>query len=505
MSEVRAEEIPAEERGEETVEELIPQQLGIGALAHDAVIYGGTRVALKSLAFLLVPLYAHFLTRSQFGVLELILAATAFIDSFIDLSGTLARFYFDRDEPGWRRQAITLFLAIESIYPLFLLGGLIIASRPIADLVLGNPAYAALLVIALCDLYLTNIVDVPLALCRLRRKPWTFAGYTAARAVPQILLSVLLVAVLHMRVKGILIASLSAACIIFVVTAREYVHDLTRRVDWSVGREMISFSWPTIVSALSFYALNLLDRFFVRHYHGLADNGLYGVGFRYSQIVLVGVFAFRMGWPQWHYSWLHSGRHQQMVARGANYYFLGIGFLTVLVSAWILPLFHLIMPERYWAGTRAVAPLSLAALGTGAYMVAGVGLNVTKRMRLIPPTALAGGAIAIGLYFLLIPPYSYVGAAWATAASFGALGLIVAAVSQRIYPIPWDFRRLVPAIGLTVGLSVASLGVDAWMPLGASLPVRVAITLAFPAILLAVGFFTPSDRAAFRRLVLRGR
>ena len=115
---------------------------------------------------------------------------------------------------------------------------------------------------------------------------------------------------------------------------------------------MISFGWPTIVSAFSFYALNLLDRFFVKHYHGAAETGLYGVAFRYSQIVLVGVFAFRMGWPQWHYSWLNTDRHPQMVARGASWFFGALGFLVVLVSAWILPIFHLLMPEHYWEATR---------------------------------------------------------------------------------------------------------------------------------------------------------
>ena len=54
-------------------------------------------------------------------------------------------------------------------------------------------------------------------------------------------------------------------------------------------REMLEFSWPTILSGIAFYALNFLDRFFVAHYHGTADTGLYGAAFRYGQVVVVGV------------------------------------------------------------------------------------------------------------------------------------------------------------------------------------------------------------------------
>ena len=119
---------------------------------------------------------------------------------------------------------------------------------------------------------------------------------------------------------------------------------------------MLEFSWPTILSGIAFYALNFLDRFFVAHYHGTADTGLYGAAFRYSQVVVVGVFAFRMGWSQWHFSWLNTERHPQMVSRGANYFFFAIGFLVALVSLWILPLFHLLMPAiRLEATTRAAA------------------------------------------------------------------------------------------------------------------------------------------------------
>ena len=210
--------------------------------------------------------------------------------------------------------------------------------------------------ISLIDLYLTNIVDISMSLTRLRRKPWRFAFYALTRGLTYVTLAVLLVSVWELGVKGILVASLTAACLVFVVSAREYVSDLTRRLDWSVGREMVSFGWPTIVSAFAFYGLNLADRFIVRAYHGAAETGLYAVAFRYSQIVLVGVFAFRMGWPQWHYSWLNTERHPEMVARGANWFFGVIGFLVVLVSAWILPIFHLLMPEKFWGATEAVPP-----------------------------------------------------------------------------------------------------------------------------------------------------
>jgi hypothetical protein len=78
------------------------------------------------------------------------------------------------------------------------------------------------------------------------------------------------------------------------------------------------------------------------------------------------------------------------------------------------------------------------------------------------------------------------------------MALLVGIVSQRIYPVPWDYRRLGLAIGTTTGLALASLAVDAWMPFAVSLPVRVGLLAAYPAALVLGGFFPPSDRAAIR-------
>ena len=223
-----------------------------------------------------------------------------------------------------------------------------------------------------------------------------------------------------------------------MLTLREYVFDLTRRIDWRVGLEMIQFAWPGIIGGLAFYGLNLLDRFFVKHYHGLADAGLYGVAFRYSQVVVVAVLAFRMGWTPWHYPWLRSGRHPQMVVARRELLLLRDRLprrrRLGLDPAGLSPAHARELLGRDQSGRPARA----RRRGTGGYTVFAVGLNVTKRMRLLPPLAVCGAGLAVGLYFALIPPFSFVGAAWATVGAMAGLSLLVLAVSNRIYPVPWD-------------------------------------------------------------------
>jgi O-antigen/teichoic acid export membrane protein len=157
-----------------------------------------------------------------------------------------------------------------------------------------------------------------------------------------------------------------------------------------------------------------------------------------------------------------------------------------------------LMPERFWEATYAVPPLALAAAGTGAFTVFAVGVNVTKRMRLLLPLSGASAVLAIGLYFLLIPPFSFLGAAWATATSFAAMAVGMLVIGQRIYPVPWQWRRIVLAVAATIALCLAALALDAWVPFYASLAARAALTLAYPLVLVALGFFPRNDLEAMR-------
>ena len=140
------------------------------------------------------------------------------------------------------------------------------------------------------------------------------------------------------------------------------------------------------------------------------------------------------------------------------------------------------------AGGRAARP---RGDGTGAYTVSAVGLNVTKRMRLLLPCSAAAALLAIGLYFLLIPPFGFVGAAWATAGGLWSRWRSSSASSPSGSTRCPGSGEPRPRGRAHARALLASLAVDAWVPFDASLAVRVVITLAYPPVLLALGGFLP--------------
>ena len=100
-------------------------------------------------------------------------------------------------------------------------------------------------------------------------------------------------------------------------------------------------------------------------------------------------------------------------------------------------------------------------------------------------------------------------AAWTTVLGFGILALLVYFVSNKWYPIPYEWRRLITlsaASALTLGAAWAigwSLGVSVYQPFGSLVAGQLAMTpalLVFPLVLWAARFFTPEERRIIGRL-----
>jgi O-antigen/teichoic acid export membrane protein len=492
---------------------------GYRLLLKDSVIYGTGRALQKLLMALLLPLYTAFLTPADYGILGMVVTVTTFLDVFVTLGFDVAfsRFYFDDTSPEGRRKVITNVFYVSTVYPAILIGTCGVLMPRLAPLLLGEE-YAAgdwrYFAVALATLFFTNLNDLPFALFRLEHKPWRFTAYVFARIAVQIPLSIVFVAVFNWGAMGVLVANLVTASSLQFSLLPTYAGKLNRLPDPKVLRPMLAFAVPALFTGISFYWLKLSDRFFLLHYQGKAEVGLYTVANALAQPLYIVLMAFRMAWPQWHYSRLGDReRHKQLVARSSTYFLALNGFVLVLLGLGLPLITHVLLNERFWSVAPVTFLLAVSISIYGVYFIFWVGANVAKKNTMIPVFFAISSAANIGLNFLFVPTYGMWAAAWATVAGYGILAGTIYFYSRRYYPIPYEWPRLLKLLAATV-LSLATVGAVMQVTgLSTSMPLpglvwRTATTLpallVFPLVLFATGFFTPGERARlfgpFRRL-----
>jgi O-antigen/teichoic acid export membrane protein len=488
---------------------------GYSLLLKDSVIYGGGRMLQKFLTALMLPLFTAFLTKADYGIVGMVVTVTTFLDVFVTLGFDVAftRFYFDDKDAGHRSKIITHVFYVDFFYPAILLGVLIAFMPQISSLIMGGSGYAIYFDIGIATLFFTNLSDLPFTLLRLEHRPWTFTSYTIARVLIQVPMAVVFLAVFHWGPAGYLGANLVTAVILNLAALPIYVRKLRFLWDAKLMRAMLDFAIPAMFTAVSFFFLKLSDRFFLQHYQGLAVVGLYTVANSLSQPLYIVGMAFRMAWPQWHYAKLNEPElHKRMVSRSSTYFMAFNAALLVLVGVYLPVVIHVLLADDFWSIGPTTFVLTLSVAMYNLYFIFWIGANVAKKNRLIPVITLIASGVNIGLNFLLVPVYGMYAAAWTTTIGFTILAVLVYFVSNRYYPIPYEWRRLITlgaAAALTLGAAWAiglAAGVGVHEPLLHLILGELAMTpalLVFPLVLWATRFFTPGERKKLRALTRR--
>ena len=99
--------------------------------------------------------------------------------------------------------------------------------------------------------------------------------------------------------------------------------------------------------------------------------------------------------------------------------------------------------------------------------------------------------VNVALNLALIPPYGMMGAAVATVAAYTVMFAGMAWWAQRVYPVPYQWRRVLTAAAAGVALAAAG-------KLARRRPARRdrCSSLAYPLALVPLGFYLPVERRA---------
>lgn len=197
--------------------------------------------------------------------------------------------------------------------------------------------------------------------------------------------------------------------------------------DWREVREGILFSVPMILPSLSFFFLKLGDRFVINYYHGLEAVGYYSFGWTFintiysftSSLIMNVMIPYAV---RGHNENNHAER-DRVLTRALKYSLVTYIAAVGLFIAGSRPMLGLIARRDYSA---ALDVLPTIAVGCAMLILAYPAhylLLLSKRTVHIMLIDAAGLALSLGLNLLLVPHYSYHGAAVATALGFGAVAL----------------------------------------------------------------------------------
>ncbi len=463
-------------------------------LGKHSVIYGLGGLVQRILAVLLLPVYTRYLSPADYGVVETLIALTTVLVIVLRLgiANAFIRFYFDSKEAAHRRLVLrTSFWFTMGMATLGLVAGLAFSGE-ISTALFGSSDDAELVAAAMVSLWAQMNYEQLTSLFRVEERSVAYVTASLANIFLTIGATLLLVVHFEAGPLGVIVGNFTGTLVVYAALIGYRREQLGLQFDRSLLRQMNRFGLPLVPSALFLWVTAFSDRFFLVKLADTEEVGLYSVGVRIASALALLLTAFRTAWPAFGYSIEDDREARRTYAFVLTYLVLIMSWAATslaLLSPWLV---DWIAAPSFSSASTVVGPLAFAVVPFAGYVVMFIGIGRARRTQFNWVITGAAAAVNVALNLTLIPRYGMMGAAVATVAAYSTMFAGMIWWAQHVFPVPYQWRRVVTAAATAVLLVLVGKLVDS------GLAVAVALTLAYPLALLPAGFYLPVERKIIR-------
>ena len=468
-------------------------------LARHSAIYGLGAIVSRFIAVLLLPLYTRYLKPADYGAVETLLALSAVLVTLLrgGISTAFFRFWFDSPDQSHRRVVLrTSFWYTMTAATCGLAAGWIFADW-ISDALFGTTDRTWLVRAVFVALWAQMNFEQLTSVFRVEERSIAFVTASLVNIAITIGATVFFVVSLEWGATGLVVGNFTGTLCVYAALLFYRREQLGLQFDWRLYKAMEKFGLPLVPSGLFLWVVNFVDRLLLVKLASTRDVGLYSIGIRLSSAITLLFVAFRTAWPAFAYSIDDDREARSTYAYVLTYLLLIACWVALglgLLAPWIV---RLLTTPKFYDASTVVAPLAFGSALFAGYVVVAIGVGRSRRTQFNWVVTGVGAVVNVGLNLILIPPYGMMGAAIATVAAYAVMFVGMTWRAQHIYPVPYQWRRVVTLGAVAVSLVV--IGNTLSVPLAGA----IALTAVYPLALLPFGFYLPAERRRLRMLLAR--
>lgn len=404
-----------------------------------------SNLVLKAASFFLLPLYTKYLTPDQLGVTDSITSISSFLFPILVFSfdSAFSAFYYDREDEEYKKKVFNtvfffvLFTSMVSI-------GLLIFAKPLSVLLFDTEEYAFAFSISLVSIAL-NMWYLPFSLVlRIQNRMLSFSIISVVTSLMMILLNIYFVAELQL---GYLAMILSTAIVhilqvvLFGFVSRAKI-DL-RQFDKKLFRRMFKYALPMLPTTISNWILNLSDRYMLLYFKGEFEVGLYGIAFRFNNVINVITNAILTAYTTYAFASKNDDNAKEQYVKVLNAIFIILGFICFIVALFSKEIVVLMTEKSYHSSYKLIGPLLFGKLFYTLSSILGYGFAYAKKSKYFLYPSFIGMVLNVILNIILIPLYGGYAAAITTLIGYGVMMLVTYYLAQKVYPCPYEMKKII--------------------------------------------------------------
>jgi O-antigen/teichoic acid export membrane protein len=472
----------------------------LNRFARHTVVYTLGNVLYRGGAFLLLPLYTRLLTPADYGVIDLISITTYLIQTLLSsgIAHATMRFYFEYENEEEGRAVVSTSLIVTFVVNLAVALLLSLTAPFVSRVLFHTPDHALAIRIVWIGMVLEISREICLGFIRAREQSLIFAAAALTQLLTQVGANLITVWYLRMGVLGIFVGNFVAVLSIWTVLVTFTLRQCGVHVRLPLMRPILRYGYPLMLSGIVSAGVQSADRYLLRFFTNLSAVGLYALAAKIASIpTILLVQPFNTSFGAFRFTVMNQPTAPVTYSRVLTYYVVVATFAVLGVTVMSEEMLRLLTGPQFWPSYRLVPLVIIPSLMGGVSYCLQTGIYLQKQTGKMFKITLIGGANHLLMLSILIPNFGVYGAASAGVITSSLMVVLNYIVSQRVYPVPYEFGRLFKVVGVGALLGIVGISIHVGSP-WLAIPIKLAIVCSFPLILLAFGLPTEKEHAWLR-------
>ena len=390
-------------------------------------VFAFVSIITSGVSFLLLPILTKYLSKEDYGILSLFNASIRFISILISLGVTSILM-----TKIFKKGNLSLSSYFKTYYVLILLNCFIVSVFVVISIFLFDDFFGIPKKIALCIPLISAgllFYELILSLMVYKSQPLNYAITSLSKFGLEIILTLFFVIVLLYNWKGRVGALVIAIIFINVLSLRYLKKENLLRGKFNIKKlkEMVLFGAPFLIFDFSIIVLNLSDRFFIEHFLGLSETGIYGIGSLVGSIVLIGVNALINVFRPIIYEKTKSYNREKTNLLKTSIQYSAILLMITLSLILVLKkvIFLYFIDSKFFASQEIVWTIACGFFFWGLHSFYLSYFIFEKQTKTIFVVSVFCICLNLTLNYVMIPKFGVIGAGYATLATYFFGGTII--------------------------------------------------------------------------------
>lgn len=433
----------------------------IKKLSKDIAVYGFSDFIFKIISFAIFPVYTHYFSVEEFGIINLVSTVAGLLAVFLSLgmNSALHRFYFDTElKPENRAVLVSSAFWTLTCWSAALTALILVFTYFIESYLYNTYSIPwVLLLYAFLAAIPQVLIQLSLDTIRLHFTPWKYTFLAAFNGLFTILLILFFVVILKQGITGYFSGQLVALTAVIPVCYLFLQKELKPFIDIGWIKKMIKYGYPLIFTGLAYWIFSFMDRWMLATFSNNTQVGLFSVAAKFATILLFMNAAFGQAWsPYVMKIYSEQPDYRTIFSRVLTYWFLILSITGIGLSVFGTELLMLTTPEPYWGASGVIGIIVIGLAFFGTTQITALGISITKNTQIFVVISWLVAALNFILNWLLAPEYGALGSAVATLVSYIVLTILYYWRSQKLHPLPYEYYKIFSiAFLLLLSLSVS--------------------------------------------------